>query len=149
MRYWVNTISRDHVLRGVEGGFTQADHGSSTRLKRLAKEDRIVFYSPRTEFEGGTPLRCFTAIGEIADDTPYQVEVNPEFRPWRRRVVFTSSGEVPIRPLIEQLVFIANKKSWGFLFRRGLFEIGEADFQRIEEAMRGSGQPRSLSNAAI
>jgi hypothetical protein len=32
MRYWINTVSLEHVERGVEGGFTQADHGKNTRL---------------------------------------------------------------------------------------------------------------------
>jgi predicted RNA-binding protein len=62
--------------------------------------------------------------------------VVPEFRPWRRRVNFLSSTEVAIQPLIDSLEFIRNKKSWGFMFRRGLFEIGESDFRKIAEAMR-------------
>lgn len=135
MRYWVNTISRGHVRRGVDGGFTQAGHGKATGLKRMAKGDRIVFYSPRTELGGGEPLQAFTAIGTIADDAPFQVEMTPDFHPWRRKVVFATSEEVPIRPLIESLDFIRNKKSWGFVFRRGLFAIEERDFQTIEQAM--------------
>ena len=135
MRYWVNTISRMHVQNGVAGGFTQADHGSNTRLKRLSKGDRIVFYSPRAEMQAGEKVQSFTAIGEIADEAPYQVEVTPEFRPWRRRVNFLSTAEAPIQPLIESLEFIRNKKSWGVIFRRGLFEIGETDFTRIKSAM--------------
>lgn len=53
MHYWINTVSRAHVLGGVEGGFTQADHGRNTRLRQLARGDWLVFYSPRTEFRGG------------------------------------------------------------------------------------------------
>src|ERR1700730_600231 len=124
MRYWINTVSRSHVLIGREGGFTQADHGKQTRLKRLAKGDRIVFYSPRTEMQAGEPLQKFTAIGEVVDEAPYQVEMTPDFQPWRRRMKFLDADEAPIQPLIEQLEFISNKKSWGFPFRRGLFEIG-------------------------
>jgi hypothetical protein len=135
MRYWINTISRSHVLIGREGGFTQADHGKQTRLKRLAKGDRIVFYSPRTEMQAGEPLQKFTAIGEVVDEVPYQVEMTPDFQPWRRQVRFLDADEAPIQPLIEQLEFISNKKSWGFPFRRGLFEIGEADFKAIARAM--------------
>jgi hypothetical protein len=135
MRYWVNTISREHVQRGVDGGFTQAGHGKAAGLKRMAKGDRIVFYSPRTELDGGEPLQAFTAIGTIADDAPIQVEMTPDFQPWRRKVVFATSEEAPIRPLIESLDFIRNKKSWGFVFRRGLFAIEERDFQTIERAM--------------
>ena len=40
-RDWVNTISLEHVRRGVEGGFTQADHGKSTRLSRLQAGDPV------------------------------------------------------------------------------------------------------------
>ena len=135
MRYWVNTVSRAHVQSGVAGGFTQADHGSNTRLKRLSKGDGIVFYSPRAEMRAGEKVRRFTAIGEIVDEAPYQVEIVPEFRPWRRSVKFLPAVEAPIEPLIELLEFIRNKKSWGFIFRRGLFEIGESDFRTIERAM--------------
>jgi len=136
MRYWINTISREHVQRGVSGGFTQADHGKATRLKHLERGDAIIFYSPRTEFRGGEALQAFTAIGFIDDDEPYQVEMTPDFHPWRRRVKFAESRETPIAPLIEQLEFIVNKKSWGFPFRRGLFAIGEHDFEIIRAAMR-------------
>ncbi|MGZ7080910.1 MAG: EVE domain-containing protein [Thermoanaerobaculia bacterium] len=139
MRYWVNTISRAHVQNGLAGGFTQADHGKDSRLKRMAKGDRIVFYSPRTEMQAGQAVQRFTAIGEVTDDAPYQVEMTPEFHPWRRRVNFRTAGEAPIQPLIEQLEFIRNKKSWGFTFRRGFFEIGEADFRTIERAMENAG----------
>ena len=135
MRYWVNTVSRSHVQIGVAGGFTQVDHGKNSRLKRLSKGDAIVFYSPRTEFQAGEPLQHFTAIGEIIDEAPYQVEMTADFHPWRRRVKFLPSAEVPIHPLIEQLDFIRNKKIWGFIFRRGLFEIGESDFKAIARAM--------------
>src|SRR5438132_735146 len=41
MRYWINTVSRAHVLTGVGGGFTQANHGRATGLRRLAFGDLI------------------------------------------------------------------------------------------------------------
>jgi hypothetical protein len=135
MRYWINTVSRSHVQLGVEGGFTQADHGKSTRLRSLAKGDLIVFYSPRTEFRGGEPLQAFTAIGRVVDEAPYQVTMRPDFHPWRRRVEFLESQEAPIRPLIGELSFIKDKKQWGYPFRRGLFEVERADFERIAAAM--------------
>lgn len=135
MRYWINTISRAHVLAGVEGGFTQADHGKNTRLKRLGKGDIIAFYSPRTEMRAGDPVQAFTAIGRIADEEAYQVEMRPDFHPWRRRVEFLEARETPIRPLIDDLDFIQNKKSWGYAFRRGLFEVERKDMERIATAM--------------
>lgn len=138
MKYWVNTVSWSHVQRGVEGGFTQADHGRATRLQRLNRGDWIVFYSPRTDFRAGEPLQRFTAIGRVLDDAPYQVEMHPDFHPWRRRVEFLPCQAAPIQPLIQSLNFIGDKRQWGFTFRRGLFEIGAADFDRIAQALQTS-----------
>ncbi len=135
MSYWINTVSREHVRLGVQGGFTQADHGRATRLRRIAKGDFIAFYSPRTEFRGGDRLQAFTAIGRVTDDTPYQVEMRPGFQPWRRNMKFSRSRESPIAPLIEDLEFIADKRQWGYPFRRGLFEIGRPDFETIAQSM--------------
>ena len=135
LRYWINTVSREHVRVGVESGFTQADHGKNTRLNRLSKGDWLVFYSPRTELRGGEALQTFTAIGRIADEEPYQVET-AQFHPWRRKVDFCRAQEAPVRPLIGDLDFIANKERWGYPFRRGLFEIEREDFGKIAKAMR-------------
>ena len=133
--YWINTVSLEHVALGVEGGFTQADHGKKTRIRRLEKGDFIVFYSPRTELRCGEKLQAFTAIGRIADDEPFQVKMSEDFHPWRRRVVYFESKETSIRPLIERLGFLKNKKQWGYPFRRGLFEITRGDFDCIARAM--------------
>jgi len=120
-RYWINTVSRDHVTAGVQGGFTQANHGRPTTLRRLDRGDWIAFYSPRTTYPDGEPLRRFTAIGRIEDDAVYQAEMTPTFHPWRRRVAFLPVEEAAIEPLIEDLAFITDKRRWGFPFRRGLF----------------------------
>ena len=87
-KYWINTVSFDHLKRGIEGGFTQANHGKAINIKKLSKDDMIVFYSPKTKFENGEPLQKFTAIGIIADTEPYQVEMTQTFHPWRRNVKF-------------------------------------------------------------
>jgi hypothetical protein len=141
LKYWVNTVSRDHVQAGVSGGFTQADHGKNTRLKRLAQDDYLVFYSPRTHFRSGETLQAFTALGRITDTEPHQVEMSPDFHPWRRNMTFLDSHEAPVRPLIEHLAFIKNKESWGYPFRRGLFEVCAEDFRRIAAAMGATVEP--------
>ncbi|MFC7485283.1 EVE domain-containing protein [Knoellia sp. CPCC 206453] len=137
--FWVNTISREHVLLGVEGGFTQADHGKPTRLAKLAAGDGILFYSPRTAMRAGEALQEFTAWGLLTADPIYQVEMSPDFRPWRRRVDFREAAAVPIRPMLGELSFIAGAPSWGMVFRRGLFEIPETDFELITGRMTPAG----------
>jgi EVE domain len=134
-RYWINTISKDHVQKGIAGGFTQADHGKNTRLKRLSKGDYLIFYSPKTSLKDGEGLQIFTAIGVIDDDAPYQVEMTPVFHPWRRKVKFLESEAAAIKPLLEHLSFIKDKQRWGYPFRVGLFEIQRADFELIATAM--------------
>lgn len=135
IRYWINVVSRDHVLRGVAGGFTQANHGKPWALNKMSQGDWIIFYSPKTAFQDGQPLQAFTAIGQISDAAPYQAEVSSDFHPWRRDVEFKPCLETPIRPLIEELDFIENKQSWGYKFRFGVFEISKRDFHILATAM--------------
>lgn len=121
---------------GVAGGFTQADHGRNTRLKRLAVGDRIAFYSPRTAHPDGAPLQQFTALGTVTGDDVYQVRMQEDFRPWRRAVRFDDTARAAeIRPLVELLSFIPDPRRWGFPFRRGLFEVPADDFAVIDAAM--------------
>ncbi len=70
--YWIGVASRDHVLKGVAGGFCQLGHGKAAPVKRLAPGDWIAYYSPRTAYEGGEPVQAFTAIGRIKLGEAYQ-----------------------------------------------------------------------------
>ena len=126
---------------GVDGGFTQANHGRATGLRRLGNGDMVVFYSPRTTYPDGEPYRRFTAVGRVVDDAPYQAEMTPTFHPWRRQLEFVESKEVPIEPLLDRLDFIPDRQRWGLPFRRGLFEISARDFRRIAKAMSALRQP--------
>jgi hypothetical protein len=135
MNYWINTISKDHVIRGVAGGFTQAGHGKNSGLKRLKDGDWILFYSPKTAYVDGQPLQAFTAIGQVNGDELYQGEMTSDFHPWRRNVTFYTCNETPIKPMIDDLSFIQDKTHWGYMFRFGLFSIPEADFALIKTAI--------------
>lgn len=134
MKYWVNTISKEHVLRGKTGGFTQANHGKIQGVKRLKKGDLVVFYSGKTAYPDGDPYQKFTAMGRVTDDEPYQVEMTPSFHPFRRNLEFYEIEEAEIKPLITELSFIKDPTHWGFPFMRGLFEIPESDFKKIAVA---------------
>ena len=135
MKYWINVISKDHVLAGMSGGFTQA-YGDAANLQLLRKEDVIFFYSPGTLFRAGEILQAFTAVARVNDDSPYQAELSGRIRPWRRKVTALACEEVPIEALIPQLDFIGNKAQWGVSLHRGIFEIHAADARRIAKAMK-------------
>jgi hypothetical protein len=134
-RYWIGVASRDHVRRGVESGFCQLAHGKASAVRRLAEGDWIVYYSPRSEMQGGDPVQAFTALGQVRPGAPYPFDMGNGFVPVRRDVDYLPCREAPIRPLVEQLGFIRNKQSWGAAFRFGQVEISQADFDLIRAAM--------------
>ena len=97
--------------------------------------DRLTMYSPRTAYPDGEPLQHFTAIGTIATGEVYQVEMSPDFKPYRVAVEFMRCSEAPIKPLIEELTFINDKTRWGAAFRFGLVKIPQHDFELIAKKM--------------
>jgi len=134
-RYWIGVASRDHVMKGVAGGFCQLSHGKAGPVRRLTPGDWIAYYSPRTKMRGGDPVQAFTAIGRIRPGEPYAGDMGGGFHPIRRDVDFLACREAPIRPLLDQLDFARGHASWGVVFRRGSFEVGAEDFFRIAAAM--------------
>lgn len=136
-RFWIGVASRDHVRIGQQGRFCQLGHGRLTPVKRLQKGDGLIYYSPREQLGGGAAVQAFTAIGQIVDMTPYQVEQRPGFRPMRRDVRYWRSRDLPIRPLLKRLSFVPEDRNWGMVFRRSSFSIPRADFVLIAEQMMG------------
>jgi predicted RNA-binding protein len=58
------------------------------------------------------------------------------FVPFRRDVEFFDCNETSIIPLIPNLDFIKNKRNWGYVFRFGLLEIQQSDFELIHSHIR-------------
>jgi len=77
----------------------------------------------------------FTAIGKVIDDEPYLFRMSEDFFPSRRTIEFLPGIDLSIVPLIGELEFIQNKKSWGYPFRFGFFEIKQHDFDLISSQM--------------
>ena len=134
-KYWIAVVSKDHVQNGKEWGIMQVCHGKKTPLARIAKGDLIVFYSSKIKRTDKNPFQKFTAIAETIDEEIYQVKMFENFEPFRRKVVFLDCIETDIRPLINDLQCIPNKKSWGYPFRYGLLEISRSDYELITSKM--------------
>ena len=134
--YWIGTVSRSHVLRGVAGGFIQLNHGKKAPLRRMKAGDFLAMYSPRTEYPDGAPLQAFTALGRVKNGDIYQVTMSEDFKPYRVDVDFLAGQEAPIRPLIERLSFIKDKTYWGAAFRFGYIKASASDLELIAEAMK-------------
>ena len=86
-KYWIIVASRDHVMRGVAGGFAQANHGKAAPLKRLRPGDFIVFYSSKLEYDKKSPYKKFTAVARVKAGDAYPGEMR--------------AGVVPFRSLLE------------------------------------------------
>jgi len=134
-KFWIGVASRDHVRRGVEGGFCQLGHGKAPPLKRLGAGDGIIYYSPKAALQDSAALQAFTALGQIKPGEPYQADMGGGFLPWRRDVAWTDAADAEIRPLLERLELTRGQASWGGVFRFGLVGISKVDFTAIAEAM--------------
>lgn len=135
-KYWIGVASKDHVMRGVKGGFAMLNHGKRTPLDRMGKGDYLIYYAPKKKLEDKEPLQKFVAIGKVKDGDAYQVKMSEGFEPFRKDVGYLKCEEIEIRPLIDELDFIKDKKSWGYGFRFGHIEISKGDFRRIAAAMK-------------
>ena len=101
----------------------------------MSKGDFLLIYSSKIRMDGDEKCQAFTAIGQVADEEVYPFQMTEAFRPYRRNIEFLPCGEASILPLIPNLAFIADKQRWGYPFRFGFFEIGEADFELIRAKM--------------
>jgi EVE domain len=135
MKYWIIVASKDHVQRGLAGGFIQANHGKATPLKRMQAGDWVIFYSPKLEYGKPEKCQCFTAIVKVVEDEVYQHDMGGGFIPFRRKVQFLPSNDVSILPLINDLTFIKDKTHGGAPFRFGTLQIPEEDFLLIASRM--------------
>ena len=130
-KYWIAVVQRSHVLTGVELGIVQTNHGVRGGIQRMSPGDGLVYYSPKTDYPEGAPLRQFTAIGTIADGDPWQTETGL----WRRAVAYENATPVEITPLLDRLELTRGNKNWGFIMRRGQIEISESDYNLIAGEM--------------
>lgn len=94
------------------------------------------FCSPKLSFRGKKAYKKFTALARVKEGDVYQGDMGGGFMPYRRDVEFLRCEGADILPLIPQLTFIHNKRSWGFVFRFGFFEIARDDFERIAKSMK-------------
>ena len=130
-KYWIIVACRNHVARGVQGGFAQANHGKAAALRRLQVGDGVIYYSPKIDRDRAEKCQAFTAIGRVTGESVYQHDLGGGFVPFRRDVCYFECVATPIQSLIPELTFIRDKKSWGSVFRFGFFEIPPSDFDLI------------------
>lgn len=134
-KYWVVTASKDHVKNGIAQGIAQTCHGKAAPLKRMRKDDYIIYYSGLQTIGKPEKYQQFTALGKVLDDEIYQYQVSQDFCPSRRNINFLNCNDISILPMINNLQFIQDKQRWGYHFRFGILEINKHDFDLISSQM--------------
>jgi predicted RNA-binding protein len=134
-KFWIGVACKEHVENGVKLGICKFCHGKSVLAKRLYSGDFIIYYSSKITMEGSDLYQKFTAIGEVIDDAPYQVDMDDGFKPFRRNINYFYAKHIDIKPLVPLLPFIKNKNSWGYVFRYGFLEIDQESFEIIADGM--------------
>ncbi|MGA9637860.1 EVE domain-containing protein [Flavobacterium sp.] len=109
--YWIIVASKDHVKDAVLQGIAQTCHGKAAPLKRMRKDDYIIYYSGKQTISKPEKCHEFTALGKVVDDEIYQHHVSDDFCPSRRNIDFLECEDLSILPLINDLQFIQNKKN--------------------------------------
>ncbi|MBP2621998.1 EVE domain-containing protein [Streptococcus panodentis] len=132
-RFWVGVVSKEHVLKGVEGGFCQVCHGKGGPLNRMKKGDYLLYYSPKYQLNGKEKLQAFVAAGKILDDQAYQVQMFEDFFPFRRDVAYYQ----PVKDCpIEQARQHPEWRQYATQLRYGHFEVSKDFFLYIFNQMK-------------
>lgn len=137
VKFWIGVACKKHVENGVRLGICQFCHGKSAPAKRLARGDFVIYYSSKISMDEAELYQKFTAIGQVTDDDPYQVDMGDMFKPFRRNINYFDAKHIDIKPLVQSLPFIKNKSSWGYVFRYGFLEIDQESFEIISNNMMG------------
>jgi hypothetical protein len=145
---WIAVACAEHVRIGRAQGFMQVCHGKAAPLRRISPGDRVACYSPAETLRGKDRLQAFTAIGVVAQGTPYQADMGRDACAFRRDVLWSEAIETPVRPLLGSLSFARDNPNWGYQLRFGLFEIEDEDMRTIASAMRAT-LPRLSPEAAV
>lgn len=125
-RTWVIVASRDHARRGVADGFIMANHGKRAPLARMSIGDRILIYSPKTDYPDGEPLKAITIVGEVTGPQPQPSELIPGG--FRRRADLREIDPIPLARLNGHLPVGR--------IRFGFFELPAHDADAVMELVR-------------
>ncbi len=121
-RYWLVVASREHALRGVEGGFVMANHGKRAPLARMSVGDAVIVYSPTTSYPRGEPVRAVTIVGEVTGEEP---EPSEAIAGGFRRRAALRAVEPPV-PLSEVRDHVPTSR-----LRFGFLELDAADGEAV------------------
>lgn len=131
-RFWLATVSKDHVLRGKEWGICQVCHGKKAPLARMKQGDYLLYYSPK-QSRDGEKLQTFTAAAKMTDNEIYQAEQFPGFTPFRKNAeYYPHTADCPL----DQVRSHPDWPDYAAKIRFGHFEISRDFFLYVFGKMK-------------
>jgi hypothetical protein len=136
-KFWLIVASKDHIEKGVSGGFAQACHGKMKPISKPQKGDGVLFYATREKYNENTNrIKRITAVGFFEDEKVDVHEIEDKLF-YKRKVNF----EIPIREInlkdyLKDIGFIENKEKWGMYLRSSMREIPKKDFDFLHSKMK-------------
>ena len=135
MGYVIGVVHRMQTEIAAREGFVAFGHGKRALVESVSPGDRVIYYAPRSEPDGD-PVQAFVAHATVTGEAPRERDFGAWGAGWVRDAQFDEVKEVPVRPLLDQLGFLAGRRrNWGMAFRGGRFSIPEADYRLIARAM--------------
>lgn len=143
---WIVVARAEHARLGRHStpGFMQVCHGKLAPLKRVSPGDRVAYYAPTVGYGAKDSFQSFVSIGIVQSGEPYAFDTGGGFVSCRRDVNYLASKEACIRPLLDDLDFVEDRRHWGYKFRFGLFQVSDHDIRRIAQAMQADLAPLNL-----
>lgn len=128
-RFFIGVAHKRQVEIARAGGFVAFSHGREAAVRTLQVGDRVVFYAPKSDFDG-TPVQAFVAHATVTGDAPFERDFAGHGTGWAREAAFDEVTEAAVRPLRERLDFVRKRlPNWGMAFRQGKFRIDAADYR--------------------
>ena len=128
------TLHRAEALDAAAEGVVSFAHGRESSVRALSPGDRVIVYAPLTR-TGGDRLQAFVAHATVTGDHPEPRDFGARGIGWVRRATYDRVSEVPVRPMIDALDILRDRRNWGGVFRAGKVRISAADHDRIAVAM--------------
>lgn len=144
-RYWVWVFSDRRGLDWVVEHSTMAFAGSrrSYVSQHLSAGDEAVLYAAGKMGKGGMAL-CghvgVTGQAEVGEGPPIQGGRFDVLIPIEAKLVLEESRWVPIRPLVSELDFLPDDKTWGWPLQQSPVETSIGDFRVMVSALRQARQ---------
>ncbi|SER65589.1 EVE domain-containing protein [Tranquillimonas rosea] len=136
MAHWIGVVHRAQARMAREAGQVAFSHGRESLVRGLDVDDTVIYYAPKSDRDG-VPVQAFVAHATVTGAAPYETEFRPGLTGWVRDARFDDVREVPVKPMLDSLSFVPNKRNWGLTFRGGRFSIPPEDYARIAGAMLG------------